>query len=152
MTDEARPGPLSGTRVLDVTTIVMAPYATQLLGDLGADVIKVEHGHGDGSRLMGGGPHAELSGVALNLHGFYAGIEQIFEDIARSMEGSVPAGSAWHQALLLQLSSEVASVRPAVLAAGTADGAGGWPARLPGCDSRRPDGLRQVFGQRGSRS
>lgn len=68
MTDEARPGPLSGTRVLDVTTIVMAPYATQLLGDLGADVIKVEHGHGDGSRLMGGGPHPELSGVALNLH------------------------------------------------------------------------------------
>jgi len=58
-------------------------------------------------------------GVALNLHGFYAGVEQIFEDIARSLEGSVPPGLAWHQALLLQMSSEVASIRPAVISTAT---------------------------------
>ena len=46
----------------------MGPFGAQLLGDLGADVTKVETGGGDGSRVMGGGPHPELSGIALNLH------------------------------------------------------------------------------------
>lgn len=56
-----------------------------------------------------------LDGVALNLHGFYAGVERIFEDIARTLERKVPDGPEWHQDLLLQMSAEIASVRPAVL-------------------------------------
>jgi crotonobetainyl-CoA:carnitine CoA-transferase CaiB-like acyl-CoA transferase len=61
-------GPLGGVRVLDISTVVMGPYATQLLGDLGAEVIKVEDAGGDLSRSMGPGPAHAMSGVALNLH------------------------------------------------------------------------------------
>ena len=61
-------GALSGIRVLDITSVIMGPYATQLLGDLGAEVIKIESGRGDTNRFMGGGPHPELSGIALNIN------------------------------------------------------------------------------------
>ncbi len=60
-------GPLDGIRVVDLTSIVMGPLATQILGDLGADVITVEDPRGTLSRVMTAGPHPELSGVALNL-------------------------------------------------------------------------------------
>ena len=58
-------------------------------------------------------------GVALNLHGFYTGVEHIFEDIGRTMELSLPMGSEWHLDLLIQMSGEVENIRPAVITRST---------------------------------
>ncbi len=56
-----------------------------------------------------------LDGVALNLHGFYSGLEKIFEKIAATVDGSVPNAANWHQELLSQMSMEIPEVRPAVI-------------------------------------
>ena len=56
-----------------------------------------------------------LDGVALNLHGFYSGLERIFERIASDIDGSVPSGTNWHRELLNQMAIEVPSIRPAII-------------------------------------
>lgn len=46
-------GPLDGMRIVDLTTVILGPWATQTLGDMGADVIKVETPQGDTTRHIG---------------------------------------------------------------------------------------------------
>jgi len=47
--NEVKNSPLQGVRVIDMSTVLMGPAATQVLGDYGADVIKVEPPEGDGT-------------------------------------------------------------------------------------------------------
>ncbi|WP_029110215.1 CoA transferase [Mycobacterium sp. URHD0025] len=63
-----RTGPLQGVRVIDLTAMVMGPYCTQIMADMGADVIKVETPAGDNTRYISVGPAPGMSGVFVNVN------------------------------------------------------------------------------------
>ncbi|MBF6220363.1 CoA transferase [Nocardia abscessus] len=64
----AHSGPLSGVRVVDLTAMVMGPYCTQIMADMGADVIKIEPPDGDNTRYISVGPERGMSGVFVNVN------------------------------------------------------------------------------------
>ena len=59
---------LKGLRIIDLTTIVLGPYATQLLADLGAEVIKVEPAGGDVFRAVRPGRRDDLGVAFMNFN------------------------------------------------------------------------------------
>jgi crotonobetainyl-CoA:carnitine CoA-transferase CaiB-like acyl-CoA transferase len=61
-------GPLQGVRVVDLTAMVTGPYCTQIMADMGADVIKVEPPQGDNTRYISVGPESGMSGVFINVN------------------------------------------------------------------------------------
>jgi crotonobetainyl-CoA:carnitine CoA-transferase CaiB-like acyl-CoA transferase len=61
-------GPLAGVRVVDMSTVVMGPYAAQIMGDLGADVIKVEPPGGEPTRQTFPQRHPGMSALSMNVN------------------------------------------------------------------------------------
>jgi crotonobetainyl-CoA:carnitine CoA-transferase CaiB-like acyl-CoA transferase len=61
-------GPLSGFRVVDMTQFILGPVATQILGDYGADVIKIEAPGGDLNRKIGPTRYPEMSAMFLGMN------------------------------------------------------------------------------------
>ena len=68
MEKKAASGPLSGITIVDLTSMVFGPYATQIMADMGADVIKIEPPAGDDVRYISVGPVRGLAGVFVNVN------------------------------------------------------------------------------------
>ncbi|MDY7548323.1 CoA transferase [Glaciimonas sp. CA11.2] len=60
--------PLAGVRILDLTTIMLGPFASQQLGDYGADVIKIEAPGGDATRQIGPSPEVDMAAAFLGVN------------------------------------------------------------------------------------
>jgi len=56
-----------------------------------------------------------VDSAALNLHDLYSGLERIFQQIAATVDGSLPAGLEWHRELLQQMRVDLPKLRPPVL-------------------------------------
>jgi len=95
---QKKQGPLSGYKIIDLTSVVLGPYCTQLLGDLGADVIKIETPSGDIMRHAG--PHVNKGmgpiyltinrnkrAMALDLS--KEGAKQILHELVKDADGFV---------------------------------------------------------------
>lgn len=61
-------GPLAGVRVLDCTSVLMGPYTTQIMADLGADVIKIESPAGDTTRALPPSPSEDCGAMFMNVN------------------------------------------------------------------------------------
>lgn len=60
------PGPLHGVRIIELTSVVLGPWACQLMADMGADVIKVEAPRGDSNRALGAARHPGMAALYLS--------------------------------------------------------------------------------------
>ncbi len=97
--------PLSGLRIVDLTRVLSGPFCTMILGDLGADVIKVESAEGDTVRVQGAG----RDGMSWYFAGFNRNKRSIVLDL------KAPADNAVLAQLIQGADALVENFRPGVL-------------------------------------
>src|SRR5258708_18811429 len=100
-------GPRSGIRVLDLTSVLFGPYAAQMLGDWGADVIKIEPTTGDTWRYTGLFRNRGMSGQ-------FMAVNRNKRSLALDLKH--PDGKAVLQRLIPTADLLVTNVRPAAMA------------------------------------
>jgi crotonobetainyl-CoA:carnitine CoA-transferase CaiB-like acyl-CoA transferase len=100
-------GPLGGVRILDLTSVIMGPFATQLLAQLGAEVIKVESPEGDNMRHVGPMVHPGMGHIFLHAN---AGKRSIVLDLKQE------AGREAALKLAERCDVFISNVRPAAMA------------------------------------
>lgn len=100
-------GPLAGVKVLDLTSVIMGPFATQILAQLGANVIKVEPPEGDNMRHVGPMNHPGMGHIFLHAN---AGKRSIVLDLKH------PQGREAVLKLAEQCDVLISNVRPQALA------------------------------------
>jgi formyl-CoA transferase len=100
-------GPLHGIRIIDMTSVLMGPFASQTLGDMGADVIKVESPDGDLVRQLGPARHDDMGPIFLNTN---RNKRSVVLDLKN------PAGAQALKRLLLDADVLMYNVRPQAMA------------------------------------
>ncbi len=100
-------GPLQGIRILDLTAILFGPSGTQMLGDWGAEVIKVESLTGDGWRYTGQFRNRGMSGQ-------FMAVNRSKRSLALDLKH--PDGKAALRRLIPTVDALVTNVRPAAMA------------------------------------
>lgn len=102
--------PLSGVRVLDLTRILAGPYATMILGDYGADVVKVEHPEGGDDTRSWGPPWVEQAGGA---SAYFTAVNRNKRSVALDLKSAAGKEVAWR--LVEGADVVIANFRPGVL-------------------------------------
>ncbi|GKS89781.1 CoA transferase [Acidovorax sp. SUPP2539] len=118
----SRTGPLAGVRILDLTSVIMGPFATQILAQLGAEVIKVETPDGDNMRHVGPMRHPGMGHIFLHAN---AGKRSIALDLKH------PEGREAALRLAERCDVLISNVRPQALARLGLD-----PASVAACNPR----------------
>ncbi|WP_174184236.1 CaiB/BaiF CoA transferase family protein [Nocardia barduliensis] len=117
-------GPLSGVRVIDLTAMVMGPYCTQIMADMGADVIKIEPPAGDNTRYISVGPERGMGGVFVNVNRGKRSVvlDLRSEDDKRSLCGLIPRADVFIHSMRASAIArlgfgydEVAALNPAIV-------------------------------------
>ena len=109
----ATAGPLAGLRVIDLSTVLAGPYATMLLADLGADVVKVEPPEGDTTRGWGP-PWVGDEGAGTRTAAYYLAVNRNKRSIRIDLRR--PAGAEILRRLLIDADVLIENFRPGSLA------------------------------------